>query len=653
MDAAAARARPLLRRGSPRRITAALVALCSAFAVVPASTSSGAGSSNDPAAFRSVEPCRLFDSRDAARRLRADSTVEIDVAGRCGVGEDAVAAALTVTAVEPQGFGFVSAYPAGTARPTASTVNHRPGQVIANGQLTRLGHDGAVALYTLANTHLVVDVSGYFVAAPEEGSAAGRFVPVDIHRLVDTRETHRPAPRSSVRVVPDVPADAVAVAVNITTTATNGPDFFTTYPAGGTRPLASVLNADAANQTRAASVIAPVSQDGFDVFTLKGNHVIVDITGYFTGPTAPVSTDGLFVGAAPTRLVDTRLSHGPSGGPRLWDGGTREFDVAAITGGPVGSIAANVTVTQTEAPGFVTMYPARTRAPASSTVNYDAGLRTVANSSIAQVSEAGIAIAASEATHLVVDVTGWFTGTPVAATRRAAANWPPLPRRVTIISDSAMAGVRWNGALGGLQGFEPIAKLESCRRLVQASCRGREGYAPLTAQQEILALPSAGPEELLVVAVGYNDWHARFSSDFDLVVGAARAKGFRHIMWVTYRSQVGYTLPGSGGTLSNYGEMNRVLREKVASDAYPEVRLWDLDAYTRSSVGWFTADGVHETQLGSWGVADWLSRHVRAFDDKPCVQPWTAGGAPEAVCPNPDPMPSWAGLPDVAGIYGL
>jgi hypothetical protein len=100
--------------------------------------------------------------------------------------------------------------------------------------------------------------------------------------------------------------------------------------------------------------------------------------------------------------------------------------------------------------------------------------------------------------------------------------------------------------------------------------------------------------------------------------------------------------------------MNRVLRAKVATGGYPEVRLWDLDEYTwPTPSGWFYSDGVHETSLGSWGVADWISRHVRAFDDRPCAQPWTAGARTANPCPEPDLMPEAAGFPDISAIYGL
>ena len=448
-----------------------------------------------------------------------------------------------------------------------------------------------------------------------------------------------------------MPDDAVAVAVNITTTATTGPDVFTAFAAGADRPLASALNADAAGQTRAAAAIVPVDDGEIDVYTLRGNHVIVDVVGYYTGRSAPTSGSGLFIADDPIRLVDTRSPYGSSGGPRLWAGGAREFSIEAIAGRPVSAVAANVAVTETEDAGFVTVHPAGTRRPGTSTVNYDRAGRTVANLAMTGVSVRGITVYALDATELVVDVTGWFTGEPRSAPGVVPTNTPPADRRVTIIGDSASAGMRWNGALGGLQGFRADARLESCRRLVQWSCRGREGYTPRTTLAEIQHLAPAGIDDILVVMTGYNDWHERFADDFDAVVGAARQQGFHHIVWVDYRSAVGYRLPGSGGTRSNYGEMNRTIGEKLASGAFPDVRRWHFDAYTAGTSGWFTSDGVHETRLGSWGVADWISRHVRAFDDRPCAQPLRPGDAVANPCPDPDTLPGTVGHPDIAGLY--
>jgi hypothetical protein len=624
----------------PALLAGSVLAAC--IAIAPSAVASAAPGA--PSRFVAVEPCRVLDTREGGGAVGAERSIDVQVVSdTCGVPSGATAAALTITVDRPEGSGFVTAWPTGSTRPEASVLNYRAGQIVANSQLLQIGNGGRVSLFTLAATDLVVDVTGYFL--PAGGPVrAGRFVPVETHRLVDTRATGRPAAGGVVRVAdPGVPAGSMAVAVNITTSDTTGPGFFTAYAAGSDRPVASVLNSDGAGQIRAAAVVVPIGPEGFDIYTQNGDHVIVDITGYFTGASADPSSEGRFVPNVPTRLVDTRVAAGAAGGPRLWDGGARDFTVAHITGGPVAAVSANVTMTATEDPGFVTGIPARAERELTSSVNADAAQRTVANAAIIEASTAGIRFSTLEATHLVVDVTGWFTGDPVPATGGPAINTPPADRKVTIITDSAMAGVRWGGALGGLQGFVVDHRMESCRRLVQPSCRGREGYRPRTVQNEIQVLPAVGPEDMLVIATGYDDWYQRFSSDFDIVIATARAKGFHHIAWVTFRSDVPYG--------PYYAIMNDIVRAKLATGDYPEVRLWDYEAYTASVSGWFTSDGIHLTRLGGWGSADWISRHVRAFDDRPCPQPMRPGEAPLDPCPDPETLPGSLGHPDIPALY--
>lgn len=632
--------------------------LVSSLVGVPAGSANAESADDDPptAAFVPVRPCRLIDTRgddpEAPRRpLRANTSIDVDVAGECGVPDHAVAAALTATVVSPQGAGYAVLYPDGSP-PDVSTVNYRGGDVVANLQLTRLA-DGGVRAYTLAPAHLVVDVTGYFrtVGDGRSDDGSGRYVPTAPERVLDTRSGDRPAGRSVIRVDAGVPDDATAVAVNLTTADTVGPDYFTAYAAGQRRPNASVLNVDGPFQSRAAAAVVPVEDGEFDVYTRFGNHIVVDVLGYFTGATDERSDDGLFVPIDPVRLVDTRGAAGASGGPRLWAGGAREFAVPGELGvdaDDVAALAVNATVTATEDAGFVTLAAAGTRPPATSTVNHSSAQQTVANASIVGVSTRGIRATASESTHVVIDVTGWFTGTPVRASGDTPANNPPADRKVTIITDSAIAGVRWNGGLEGLQGFVVDHRMESCRRLVMASCRGREGYTPRNVVSEIRTLTDVGPDDILVIGTGYDDWWQRFSGDFDTVIEAARQQGFHHIAWTTYRPDVSYH-----GLGEYYALMNEVLWAKVASGAYPEVRIWDFATYTAGAQGWFTSDGIHLTRLGAWAVADWLSRHVRAFDDRPCVQPWAPGADLENPCPNPDPLPSERGFPDIVGLYNL
>lgn len=53
--------------------------------------------------------------------------------------------------------------------------------------------------------------------------------------------------------------------------------------------------------------------------------------------------------------------------------------------------------------------------------------------------------------------------------------------RIGLIGDSSLAGVRWYGTYGNLASYNYRFNAESCRRTIDASCRGREGFAPYNA----------------------------------------------------------------------------------------------------------------------------------------------------------------------------
>ena len=72
------------------------------------------------------------------------------------------------------------------------------------------------------------------------------------------------------------------------------------------------------------------------------------------------------------------------------------------------AIVLNVTVTEAQGAGFVTVYPCGTPIPTASNLNYVAG-STIANLVISKVGTDGnVCIYNSEGTHLVVDVDGYF-----------------------------------------------------------------------------------------------------------------------------------------------------------------------------------------------------------------------------------------------------
>ncbi len=577
-------------------------------------------------ALEPITPCRLFDSRETPDAGRLDArTWRIQVTGRCAVADDARAAAFVVTATGPVAPGFVTVWPAGGSRPLASNLNFHRGNTVANSAVVQLGPGGAVDVYVHAAVDVVIDVTAAFV--PAASSTSGRFVPVEPQRLLDTRATgQRAGGELRIPLPAGVPTDAVALAVTVTVVDASRQGYLTVHPSGAPRPVASVVNADGLNRTRANAVFAAVSPDGFVVFRFMPTDVVVDLWGWFTGPSAPDSADGLFVPQAPQRMWDSRQSFDP-----LHPGGTIERSMAA----PGAAIVANVTAVETTRAGFVSVWAAGTARPVVSSLNHR-WPSPVAALSVSRLSDRGVAFYAhGGGAHVVVDLAGWFTGQPVAATTSVPANRPPSgTSRVIMVSDSAFAGIRWSGALGLLQGASFDARLESCRRVIGQSCRGREGYAPPNVIDEIRSLPPG--YDVAIIAAGYNDFASLFPAGVDLVVREARARGIQRVVWMTHRELVGYRAPGGATQSSTFASHNRALRAAVASGLYPELILADWNTYTANRRWWLSSDGVHLTAEGSQAAAQYTTRTLAALERRPC--PVGVGGAstPGGWCARPD-----------------
>lgn len=375
---------------------------------------------NGSSRFQAVAPVRLADTRpdEGAYGFEPQSAqvVRVQVAGRAGVPANATAAVLTVTGVNTTAPGYVTVYPAGTTLPTASNVNFDgAGQVMANMVTVKLGVGGAVDVYMQRQMNVAVDVSGAYI--PVSGAVApGRLVtlPDGAFRVLDTRDRGNGVPGDTSELVDvsaaGVPADAVAVVVNLTATVT-GTGYWTAYPVGQSRPTASNLNIDQPGQTRAGQAIVLLSgTPAFNVYSQGGGHLVVDVAGWFTGATAAKSTDGLFLPSNPTRLLDSRNSFIMP----TWGGSTLEFPVYGPSG-QVSAAAINITGTESMLGGFVTAFPAGVNRPTASNLNVDTWDQTIANHAIVRVSSRGVSLFTQQGLHLIADLNGWYLGSPTGA----------------------------------------------------------------------------------------------------------------------------------------------------------------------------------------------------------------------------------------------
>ena len=275
-----------------------------------------------------------------------------------------------------------------------------------------VGWLGALSVVVLVPLALVLP-SG--VAAAQ---TAG-FQPIAPARIMDTRSglgtavaplAERETRALQVAGQAGVPANAVAVALNVTVTEPTAATYLTVWPAGAAMPTASNVNV-VAGQTVANMVTVGLGAGGqIDVFNFAGDAgVVVDVTGWYGSGFSPV---------VPVRVMDTR---GGLGGATFGPGEGRELDLSAA-GVPATAtgVVANVTVAGAAAATYITVWPAGTPMPTASNLNAVPG-QTVANMVTVGLGANGHIAFFNFAgtTDLVVDVAGYYTAGfhPVAPAR--------------------------------------------------------------------------------------------------------------------------------------------------------------------------------------------------------------------------------------------
>jgi hypothetical protein len=121
-----------------------------------------------PTAYTPLGPVRVLDTRNGTGghtgAVGPNSAISLQVTGADGVPLSGVTAVvLNVTAVSPTAAGYVTVYPDGQARPTASNLNFTAGETIPNLVIVPVGSDGKVDFYNhTGSVNLVADLAGYY-----------------------------------------------------------------------------------------------------------------------------------------------------------------------------------------------------------------------------------------------------------------------------------------------------------------------------------------------------------------------------------------------------------------------------------------------------------------------------------------------------------
>lgn len=360
-----------------------------------------------PSLFEPVLPFRIADTRDGtggvgSLPLEAGDVLEIDPRGVAGVPTTGVGAvALNVTAADPDDDGYLTVYPCSDDAPNASNVNYRAGQIAEpNAVIVGLASDtGTFCITTFATTDVIVDITGWFQA--DAGFAAATPV-----RIADTRdgtgvaeEPLAPGEVLTVAVTDDLSLGAAAL--NVTAANTTAAGYLTVYPCTPTVPYASSVNYEAGQDGTPNAVISALDEDGQVCITTSATvDVIVDLAGAFTRGAG-------FTGLVPERVGDTRDG---TGGVAIGKIGLGEILRVAVTDDPEArGVALNVTATEADGNGYLTVFACAGASPYASNVNYTTEDLSSANAVLIGVNDDGeVCVSASAAVHVVVDITGTF-----------------------------------------------------------------------------------------------------------------------------------------------------------------------------------------------------------------------------------------------------
>jgi peptidoglycan/LPS O-acetylase OafA/YrhL len=207
------------------------------------------------------------------------------------------------------------------------------------------------------------------------------------------------------------------------------------------------------------------------------------------------------------------------------------------------------------------------------------------------------------------------------------------PVNVLLLGDSTMAGLRWfEEGTKTLRGFTYTLDAESCRRISEWSCYGREKRTP----KNVISVLENTTEafDAVVLMAGYDSSAKRIGDEYKDLIDVVRAKNLKMIV-LTYKESLYFPASGSRGKRSVYAEFNAVVRDVVAREPQHFV-LADWNAYSSGQKSWFRPDGIHLNIDGTLALGAFISTAVAESADNPCpfasVYPCTyANNLPQAT----------------------
>jgi YVTN family beta-propeller protein len=343
---------------------------------------------------------------------------------------------------------YVTNYGANSITMIDGTTHHTTSLAVGSGP-------GAAAVNPVTNRYYNINSNDNTVSVVAGGNAnAVQFVPVTPCRLVDTRPSKGgggPIAGGTSESFPlpqlggcGIPATASAYSLNVTVVPATPLGYLTIWPTGAAQPVVSTMNSLDGRFKANAAIVPAGYQGAVSVYASNTTNVILDINGYFTAPGAETLQ---FYSLPPCRVLDTRNTNGPLGGPFLEGGVKRDFPLTSSSCIPSGPAIKAYSLNFTAVPypdgqqlGYLTAWPEGQTQPVVSTLNNPTAT-FVANAAIVPAGTGGgISVFVDETTHLAVDINGYFA----APGSGGLSLYPTSPCRVL---DTRQAGGQFTNEL--------------------------------------------------------------------------------------------------------------------------------------------------------------------------------------------------------------
>lgn len=367
-------------------VTATMVATEFSGSPVALPTETGA-----PAGFSPITPRRVLDTRRSGISTGAEGVVSVDLTSV--VTTDATAVAINLTTTGTSENGFFTAFDCATNRPDVSHLNHAAHQDRGGFAIIPIPTSRELCIYSYADSHVIVDLQGSF-----SPNASLQFETSTPQRLLDTRKTGRANVGEPLRVL--VSTQASAANVTLTVVGADEPGFLTAYPCTEAVPDVSNVNY-LASEPVAGSAFVPLAAGELCIYTSSSVDVIVDLTGTFS-ETAPLR----FTSTQPRRLLDTRSGIGG------WSPIHAKDARITVPAAPIhaAAVTGTFTIVNPLHQAFLTGEPCD--ATTDTSVVNSTGGGILANTTTVAVSDGYLCITASQPTHTLFDVSGWWIASP-------------------------------------------------------------------------------------------------------------------------------------------------------------------------------------------------------------------------------------------------